>query len=104
MALLALPSFNRPVTDKLDKKKPLNSTDFSHVARELGRDIKKITLHPHPEAFRHMSRMFITAYPHLVLKNGGVDGTIVSSHLNSFIVYIINNLYFLLLIFIGHDN
>ena len=52
LALLALPSFNRPVTDKLDKKKPLNSTDFSHVARELGRDIKKITLHPHPEAFQ----------------------------------------------------
>jgi hypothetical protein len=92
------------VTDKLIKKEPLNSSEYCHVTRELGRDIKKITLHPHPEAYRHMSKMFLTAYPHLALKNGGLERTVVSSQLRSFIVCIITNVCFLLLLFIGNDN
>ena len=64
--------------DKLKRKEALTTKEFSHVSRELGRDIKKISLHPHPEAFRHMAKLFLTAYPSVAISSN-VEKTVVST-------------------------
>ena len=78
LSLLVLPTFNKPLMDKLRRKDVMTSKKFSQVSRELGRDIYKNSLHTHPEAFRHMAKHFLTAYPHVVISTC-VESTVVST-------------------------
>lgn len=61
--------FGHPLHEKILKKEPLNSCEYSKVFRELARVIEEHTIRPHPDCMNILIQRTLDAYPGLVIND-----------------------------------